>query len=491
MSLSPESERNVQARAEQLLAEADVVHQSNHDRKEMLEGMMDAKAFDSGGGLDDSMASFRSVETAPPSSATFNTDKDKDKDKDKQAEKRKSRFQTVSELKQQVQDCHKALLTMQENANLKYRKLELQNVELKAALDGAKHDIDSSNSQLQNLEKEKQMLEESLQLAIGKDQADFLSDLKTENGKLLQAMAEMKLERDAANTDKETMRKAMTACSVCSRKIPDQQPPAKVTKGTSFWSSFNQAMKGLTTEAEVTASPQRRRSLLVEKPPAPPDLLFKEQSELIKVELEADIEAMEKQMKDDIEALKSEWTKPSPKSSGRGRRRHHSSKKNGKRTNDNNVSAVVAGFGSLDAFFASASHELNLEDEQMDEERSFYSMSRSVATAPVTGTKKRRKKKKSSSHHRKSSTNDNNSSSNDHSNGDRRGMYSSQSKTIRESFRAQLLGLGDEVSVSGGPIGRRSSLDAQGSDNETGHFDELQREVAEWRGSANHALTVL
>ncbi len=45
-----------------------------------------------------------------------------------------SRFNTSLDLKAQLQDCHHALLTVWENANLKYRTLKLDHVALKERL---------------------------------------------------------------------------------------------------------------------------------------------------------------------------------------------------------------------------------------------------------------------------------------------------------------------------------------------------------------------
>mmetsp|Transcript_18884 Transcript_18884/g.31223 ORF Transcript_18884/g.31223 Transcript_18884/m.31223 type:complete len:468 (+) Transcript_18884:200-1603(+) len=458
---------SVQDRAEKLLAEADVVHQSSNERKEMLEGMMDQNVLDSNSSLNDSAQSLGETDLAAA---------------EKKKQEKKSRFQTVSELKQQVQDCQKALLTMQENANLKYRKLELQIVETRSAFDLAKSDLAGAKMEIQNLEKEKGVLQESLQETVGKDQADWLEQTKLKTKQLEDKLAEVKVERDQAEKNNVIMKKVMTDCSQCVRKVPHRPASSRnlTVAPASWWSSVSSAMMGLNEEAEATpASPQLQRSLIDPTKQPPPEMFeFQEQTHQIKEDLEAGIEAMERQMKDDVDLLKDEWSKPSTKSSGR--RRRHGDRKKHRKSKDGE--GVIGGIGSLDAFFASASQGLSLESEEMDEEQSFYG-SRSIASAPVG---RRRKKKKHSSQHRHTSRKSSSASDDGNGNGDddinRRGHYGSKGRSMsfRENFKASLIGLGDEVSVTEG-----SSVD------EPDRFDDLQREVAEWGGGANHAVTVL
>jgi hypothetical protein len=351
--------------------------------------------------------------------------------------------------------------------------------------------LEGANTEIQNLEKEKLMLQESLQKAVGKDQAEWLEQTKLKTERLEKNLAEVEQERDQAVKDNEIMKKAMTDCSQCVKKIPHRPNSSrKITatttssssSSTSWWSSMSTALMGLNDEAEATpVSPQRQRGLV----DAPPQEMFRfqDQTHQIKENLEADIEAMERQMKDDVNALKEEWSKP-PKSSGRRRRsRKHRSSKSKDGDDD-----IIGGIGSLDAFFASASQGLSLESEEMDEEQSFYG-TRSIASAPV-GSRRRRKKKHSgggSHHHR--STQRKSSSTSDDGKGtpeiNRRGTYgaSGRSMSFRENFKASLIGLGDEVSVAGD--------EEDPADIEPDRFNDLQKEVAEWGGGASRALTVL
>jgi hypothetical protein len=473
---------SVQEHAQHLLAAADVVHKSNHERKEMLEVMMDQKVFDSNSTLNDSSASMGDVTDLSPVNGA---------DKDKGG--KKSRFQTVSELKQQVQDCHKALLTMQENANFKYRKLELQVVEMRASLDSTMTDLEGASTEMQNLEKENLMLQESLQKAVGKDQAEWLEQTKLKAQRLEKSLAEVEQERDQAVKDNETMKKAMKACSQCVKKSPHRPSSSRnlaatTSSSSSWWSSVSTALMGLNEEAEATPASLQIQRGLVDVPPQA-TFHFQDQTHQIKENLEADIEAMERKMKDDVNALKEEWSKP-PKSSGRRRRSRKIRK-----SRDGGDEDIIGGIGSLDAFFASATQGLSLESEEMDEEQSFYG-SRSIASAPVANRRRRKKTSSSStisgSHHRSrksSSASDDGRGGNGSVEINRRGTYgtSGRSMSFRENFKASLIGLGDEVSVAGG----EEPIVTIHEHNEPDRFHDLQKEVAEWGDGASQAVTVL
>ena len=503
---STEEAHSIQERAEHLLEVADVVHQSHDRRKEKLQVLMSASAdsFSSISGTDtldinDSTQSTGSereltVHREHQQTGSSSSPKDMHMDQIASTEKKKSRFQTVSELKQHILDCNRALTTMQENADLKCRKLELQVVDLRSTLESVRAGLGSANTYTQRLEKEKQMLEENLQKAVGKDQAEWLKKTKLKSEDLEQNLAQVTLERDDAEKDNEIMKRAMDDCDQCVKKIPDRQPSLRnincnetETTGSSFWNTFTVAFKGLTAETEATpvsvSPPERQRPVYAATKQPPREMfLFKEQSNQIKEDLEADIEAMERQMQEDVDALKSEWSKPLPKVSGRGRRKYHDRKKHHRSKNTS-----IAGIATLDSFFASASEGLSLESEEMDEERSLFNISRSVTTAPVD--RKRRKKKSQHRHdHSKPSSGDD----------DRRGSYmpTGKSASFRNNFRASLLGLGDEeVSAasgsnqSNGHQGNGYSLEGMNGGDD--RVNDLQREVAEWGGAAKDAVVML
>lgn len=509
---------SIQEHASHLMAVADAVHESHHQRKEKLDVLMNETTFGSEyhGDLDESMVSLTTADIEQDSSSTTNSkanvtsppvaedinDSSESKNvpsatadaKDKAGDKKKSRFQTVSELKQQVLDCNRALLTMQENADLKYRKLELLVVNLKSNLETVKADLECANMDKQKLEAEKQFLEGSLQKAMGeRQQADWVpgDTLKTpgSSNKVDVSLDKVTRERDDAMAEKKLMKEVMADCAQCSQKLIDSKKKQVHSganhiprTGASLWSTLNVAIRGLTAEADATAptSPDiRMRPVSAELRQPPKEMfLFKEQSNQIKLDLEADIVALEKKMQDDVEALKSEWSKPSPTSIVRGRRKHRNDGKKhrdrSRKEGSSNRSSSIGGVGSLDSFFASAAQGLSLESEEMDEERSLFSMTRSVATAPVG---QRRSKKNDHSRKKVSSSS---------SETDFRASYMSSGKStsFRQSFRASLLGLGDEVSISSAPIRYNESFGAQDD-----HFEHLQREVADWGGLARRTAT--
>jgi hypothetical protein len=133
--------------------------------------------------------------------------------------------------------------------------------------------------------------------------------------------AEVTLERDDEMKDDEITKTTMDDCAQCVKKISDRLPSSREvneTKGSSFWNTFSVAFKCLTAEATPVLSPERIRPLYVIAKQPHKMFLFKEQSNQIKEDQEAVIEATEMQMKEDVDALKNEWSKLLPKISGRG-----------------------------------------------------------------------------------------------------------------------------------------------------------------------------
>jgi hypothetical protein len=89
--------------------------------------------------------------------------------------------------------------------------------------------------------------------------------------------------------------------------------------------------------------------------------------------LEADLQAMEKKMKDDIENMRSEWKRPSKKRVDTLTVRRGMSKKR--------LERAKSARDTLDSFFSQAT--ASLEDEEMEGERSFFSLQRSFRSLPI------------------------------------------------------------------------------------------------------------
>ena len=482
---SPETEKP-QEHATRLLEVADVVLESHDNHRKMLGMIMDDQIFAS-------QSTVESGATGGPDTEETRQSSDDTKDSDDRAKKEKRpRHQTVSELKQQLQDCHNALLTMRENANLKYRKLELEFVDLKATLSTTRAELDVAKAECQNLDKEKQILSDKLAKAVGEEKAEWFENLQASYQNLEKELSLTRLEREEKTRANEELRKIMRSCSRCRRFLPQsQQVLSRNTSVKSLWGweSLAGAIVGLDQEAQATTSPQLQKSLMDPTQPQPPPEMFTfmEQSQRIKEDLEADIEAMERQMKDDIESLKNEWSR-APKIYNRER----SGKKNDKPKKDRKSKKKSKGMSSLDSFFSSAT--AGLEEEEMDEEKSFFSLSRSVNTAPGHLEKRKKKKQK----HRKKS---NQPAINEEN--DRRGNFRAEGKgkSLRNNLQEKIKNLGQEQVPEHSSFFRSSrsisGKDARGSDSlehgsdSVDHFDEMARQVEAWGVEASRSTTVL
>jgi hypothetical protein len=506
MASNTGEDSDVRDKAERLLEVANVVQSSNNERNSLLAAMVN---FAADGGLEnfeDSAASLEAVTLlAEAHKVPQNTQGGTIPSRSGHAstERRSgtvtptSRSQTIAELKKQLQDSHKALLTMQENANLKYRKLELQAVELKTTFEKTQKELAITTEQLEKVSREKAQIAESLEKAVGKGHADLIVSLERKNIEAKDKLTEVSRERDDAIKEGDIMRKAMSACSLCSHKIPkniemhrDSLSRSFSETATSFWNTVSIALIGLNDEAKFTSAPLPKEPLTTgSSPTSESKLHFKAQSTQIKRDLEADIEEMEKEMKQDIEALKKEWATPPSRVVPNGRKRYHEKKSRSRSTG--NPNSVIAGISSLDAFFASATH--GLEDEEMDEEKSFFSKSRSVATAPAA-TQRRKKKKKRSSHKASGASDD--EGGNDDNSTDIRAQFR-KTLSFRQNLRAKLLGLEEEVTTETSPFVQASSPEVSESKeegkNETDRFHGLQKEVAEWggTGAARNIVTMV
>ena len=482
---SMEETSSIQEHAAHPMEVSDAVHQSNHQMQEKLDVLFDSDAsFVNDESMEASDGSEMQV-TADEAAPELNGSPSTVEVELPLPEQKKLKFDTESELKPQIIDCNEAVVTIQENADLKYLKLESQLSDLKASLGTARNDLDQAKAQIQRLEKENLMMEENLQNTVGKDHAELLKVIKLKNDDLEALLQKVKLERDNALADNEAMTKAMTDCAQCAKKLLNRAPAAEQAKSAtkmSFWESFNVAIVGLTAEAELTpASPVtlRRASAVMKQPPQDMFVLHDQPTQVQK-SLQVDIEAIEKQVLGELKALESEWSKPSSKSSSRGHRKRHSDKTKDREKAKNKPVNAIGGISSLDSFFASASHGLSLQSEEMDEECSLFSMTRSVATAPVGDTSTKRKKKSSRHEVQKSSSSGMR---------DRRRSYMLSGGTpFRESFRASLLGLGEEVSgASKTNMPDWTPLDADSNC----HVDHPQREVEQWRGTSKATVLAL
>jgi hypothetical protein len=263
-----------------------------------------------------------------------------------------------------------------------YRKLELLVVNLKSNLETVKADLECANMDKQKYEAEKQFLEGSLRKAMGeRQQADWFArgyaqDSPVVVTKLTSAWIQSRVDEMTPWRRTNSSKEVMAECARCSRKLMELTKK-QVHRGGNhvpqdrslpFWSTLNVAIgdfRQKRTQPHRLHPMFRMRPVSAELRQPPKEMfLFKEQSNQIKLDLEADIVALEKKMQDDVEALKSEWSKPSPTSIVRGRRKHRNDGKKhrdrSRKEGSSNGSSSIGGVGSLDSFFASAAQGLSL-----------------------------------------------------------------------------------------------------------------------------------
>ena len=341
---------------------------------------------------------------------------------------KKSRFLTVSELKAQLQDCHNALLTMRENANLKYRKLELEYVNLTSSLALVQSELDQERAKSAQLVQDKLRVQRQLEEAIGTDQATWIAKLEESQFQVGQKLALEKLERAELSEYNSQLLQVMGECGRCQRRIPQRgaaqhhcsnggatphTTPVRTPKPmvvSSLWGSLMSAVKEMDpslgheeTDVSVVGkhhvnhhatfnSSSSNLNVSPKAEPPPEMFLFPQQSTPVNDDLEADISAMEKEMMSDnnmvhhMKHTSSSGSKHKSSSSKKSSSSNNKKRSSSKKKSDNNA------FGSLDDFFGAAT--AGLIDEKMDEEKSFFSLQRSVGG-------KRKKKKKRSSNNKK------------------------------------------------------------------------------------------
>mmetsp|Transcript_16691 Transcript_16691/g.24676 ORF Transcript_16691/g.24676 Transcript_16691/m.24676 type:complete len:350 (-) Transcript_16691:235-1284(-) len=288
------------------------------------------------------------------------------------------------ELKHHLQECRKALLAVQENANLKNRKLELQYLELHSALELSNKDLSTALSEISSLNKERDRmlnhhhyLREALEGGTTNDLATLLIQTKAKCHHLEKEL--LRLER--INKHEKTVKSATSTaiCPNCKRyprsmTCKEEPPSLSAPSSTSFWNTLNEVMMtGLDSETFSTA----KRTLdshnsINSSEPHNPQSTFRNK---MKLDLEADIKAMESKMNKEIEAIQIRFSLsklPKPSSSRetfKGRRRK--AKKN--HTKESRVqSSKPHKPPSLESFFSSHDASLQLLEEEKDDEIQTY-----------------------------------------------------------------------------------------------------------------------
>ena len=384
-----------------------------------------------------------------------------------------SRIATVSELKTQLQDCHTALLTMRQNANIKYRTLELEYVALTASMAQVQTELDHEQAKSQQLIKEKAYLQKQLKEALGTDQALWVQKLEDSCFQVGRKLALEKMEREELTEQHARLVQIMSECTLCQRRLPIINKQGKVA---GLWGTLLSAVKDMdpslgSEENEVMVKSNSFNSFIPSKAQPPPEMFIVQQQHS---DLDTDISATEQQMSDDGTESKNQW--------GRSPKGHMGTKKKkspGKKRSSSKKK--VDAFGSLDDFFGAAT--AGLMDEEMDEEKSFFSMQRSVASS----IPERRKKKKKRSKKETGAMSDDDERVKEvleadelDSIQDRRDLMKAAGQS-RKSFRERLMGLGAEVVAEEKSFAFKSS---RGFLSPTSFNSEIATRTVRWEADA-------
>lgn len=423
-----------QRKAEQLLYMADAVQRSIKSRRNIVSDMKkdnDAIVddFEASMTFDTSEATLLSTATGSTASLTQEDSGEKrPKPPSKGKSEKKSKTKTIADLRQQLHDCKSALVEIKENANLKYLKLKMEHDELDEAyakLKELKNKVDEENG----------VLKRKLSSAVGSDRVEWVAKLEDSQAKLQAELDTLKTERDEAKRQTEEF-KSM-CCTSCRDKMnPASQVQNKpAPRSRSLWSLFQLDEEAkATTEAAAstvaticgsnngtvpTSEVQSIRmhagsetGVQSSNEEEEPGMNHSDDEEPVNMmegddapfrtsandDLEADLEAIEQKMKDDIENMSREWKRPTKK-----RVHNHTVRRDAKlRSSSNNKRSALgksksSARGSLDSFFSQSIRKLGAEE--MDEEKSFYSLQqKSVASSSskdAGGTKQQSERKDS------------------------------------------------------------------------------------------------
>lgn len=282
----PAQSLSVQNRAERLLELANEVQKSNNERQGKMQDIM-------------------------------NETKDYSSDYD--------RMETSDEeLKYQLQECRKALVTVQENANLKYRKLELQCSELHSALESSKGELSKAQSEIESLKAEKKRLFHHPHYFFQKMEGGAAEDLATlfiqTKAKCDHLETELtRIERINKHEKKQESNTSSSICSNCKKNLLNKssKEESSVTVGSSsvsFWNSLNKGMVTSPDSEALNVSNEKAAKHEETKNEVMPNVIQPELDKStstylnkMKLDLEADIKAMEIKMNQEVEEIRSKF----------------------------------------------------------------------------------------------------------------------------------------------------------------------------------------
>ena len=388
-----------QRKAEHLLYMADAIQRSIKSRRNIVNDMnkeRDAMVddFEDSMQLDTSDMSLNTQDT--PSLATTQdppVTETRPKMPSKAKSEKKSKTKTIADRRQQLHDCKSALVEIKENASLKYLKLKMDYDEL-----------NESSMKLKELkaqaDKENETLRRKLSSAVGADRVEWIAELESNQAKLQAELDQIKTERDTIKKEIEEVKKG--CCASCLGKLKPTAQVAPAPRARSLWSLFQLDEEARATETGVTSTvaticgsgsstaagqfpPQKISFGATVDTDTVTSYEDKEYGEPSRAsgsdDLEADLEAIEQKMKDEIENMSREWKRPSKK-----RVNNHTVRRDIARNNKRNNLAKTksSARGTLDSFISQSIR--NLGCEEMDEEKSFYSIQKSVLSSPDKDT---------------------------------------------------------------------------------------------------------
>ena len=370
-----------QRKAQQLLDMADAVEQSNRHRKNIVNEMNEQRLAiiedfeNSFASVDPGTISISAVETTSPESA-----------KSKVKMGKNSKTKVIASLKQQLRDCQNALVEIKENAALKQIKLEMEYEDLIESYTK----LEAAKDQTQ---RENEALKRKLASAVGDIHVERLAELESAQAKLEMEVERVKLERDKAK--KETGELRSLCCEPCQSKmnIPAEEPTPSLMR--SVWSLFQ-----LDEEARATEETSKVVAIgdgAYQQPPKKIVIIRTEEPQYIDDNLESphlindnekktaaiekpqrttsgdDLEITKKKMKNDIEKMHNEWKQPRKKRVDTHREQHELRNKRSEQTK--------SARNTLESFFSHAT--AGLEDEEMEEEMSLFSLQRQCRSLPA------------------------------------------------------------------------------------------------------------
>lgn len=172
--------------------------------------------------------------------------------------KKQSKRAIIADLQEKLNASRQALVSMEANASLKQRKLEMERTELNEALEAKQEELCNSTNTVCTLESKVKLLERQLRSALGADKADWLTHLDANQRQLEEQVATLEEEKKKATLERDAFHRILKSCPSCRDKLIKAKPKPAAPASTSFfassslgWASFSAAKMFHLDEEEV------------------------------------------------------------------------------------------------------------------------------------------------------------------------------------------------------------------------------------------------